>query len=294
MQLPMATTTRYTRQCKVCNFWSELLVLAESDLGAFQPLQFAAVCAPPLLLQALSVFAPVAIMNLQPLRIRILLCAWTVIREAGIHEEDEMTRRDEMRTREVRVVEERENRVNSDCAFHREQMGEQMNKWSHFFTVTKKILYIVTRDYHKRVLFYFAHSIWIRKFRASSSFCLFSSSSSRRFASGSYKEFEACVRRLHCLKKKLHGLHLYHLYHLLSHFPSWLASDTSPPLGMSSQKVLPRRMQGDPLVNSSPPRRYHQKHLRPGHEETSKCQVSQISFKDEFLLVAFHFCMFFF
>lgn len=166
----------------------------------FQPLQFAAVCAPPLLLQALSVFAPVAIMNLQPLRIRILLCAWTVIREAGIHEEDEMTRRDEMRTREVRVVEERESRVNSDGAFHREQMGEQMNKWSHFFTVTKKILYIVTRDYHKQV-FYFAHSIWVRKFRASSSFCLFSSSSSRRFASGSYKEFEACVRRLHCLKK---------------------------------------------------------------------------------------------
>ncbi len=35
----------------------------------FQPLQFAAACAPPLLLQALSVFAPVVIMNLQSLRI---------------------------------------------------------------------------------------------------------------------------------------------------------------------------------------------------------------------------------
>ena len=78
-------------------------------------------------------------------------------RGAGIHEEDEMTRRDEMRTREVRVVEERESRVNSDCAFHREQMGEQMNNEVIFSQSPRRFSTLLPGTTTNK--FYFANSI---------------------------------------------------------------------------------------------------------------------------------------
>ena len=180
----------------------------------FQPLQFAAACAPPLLLQALSVFAPVVIMNLQSLRIfthlspiRILLrpiyvdevCMKCDQRGAGVNEEDQMTHTDEMRTREVRVGGERERKQDQLWLCLQPRWIGSIHTKSFFHNHQEDCLHSYQGQIDKQVLFYLANSIWVRKFRASSSFCLFSSSSSRRFASGSYKEFEACAGTLHLL-----------------------------------------------------------------------------------------------